>query len=201
MKVEAVIPAFFSRADGTCALTTRNSRWVRVLPEKSVRVCWSGREFRPAELADAGRTAIVIRALADGIVVGGLTYVLDPTLGEPDDAKKCCEPCIDDRCKKPCPCPPCEEPNKSECPPEPCAERNICCDEGVRRVCVQVDLEPCEPKTQKCGAVEISSRPDQGRSPRTHPPSRYRTKRSAAPIGTDPPAAVGPGGARRGQET
>jgi len=155
IKVQAVMPAFLStrgwamRFDnpggGNFTLGPRASREVRP------RLV-SGREFSPAELADAGATSIVIRVLADGIVVGGLTYVLDGTLGSPDDAKKCCEPCIDDRCKKPCPCPPppCEEPEKPECPPDPCDPPKVHCDDdGVRCVRVEIDLEPCPRKPQK----------------------------------------------------
>lgn len=151
INIEAVMPSWLSSRGWTMhfdhtdfTLGPRASREVR--PR-----LLSGREFSPAELADAGRTAIVIRVLADGIVVGGLTYVLDGTFGNREGAKKCCDPCFDNRCEKPCPCPPpCDEPVKPDCLPDPCEPpRKACCDDDARCIRLEINIDPCVSKLRK----------------------------------------------------
>lgn len=148
MHIEVSMPPLLS-AGGWAMVFDHSDFTLGARASREVRLrLLSGREFSPAELADAGSTAIVIRVLAEGIVVGGLTYVLDGTLGAGEGPKKCCEPCLDDRCKKPCPCPPpCDEPDKPECPP-PC---KACCEKGVRCIHVAVGIEPCEGKPHQGG--------------------------------------------------
>lgn len=114
--------------------------------EREIRpVLISGRDFDTGDLADAGASTITVLVMADGIVVGGMSYRLDADMTTPaperakhgckpkhedpcDDDKPtpprhCCEPCIDDRC-----CPPprcgCHEPCEERKPehPKPCPE-------------------------------------------------------------------------------
>jgi zinc metalloprotease ZmpB len=102
--------------------------------EREIRpVLMSGRDFDTIDVVDAGSAIIGVLVLADGIVVGGLSFALDAAMTEParerepcepkqgrqepkDDpdcgkpmkpahrSRCCCEPCIDDRCRKPCCC-------------------------------------------------------------------------------------------------
>jgi zinc metalloprotease ZmpB len=101
-------------------------------------VLLSGREISAADIEDADDVTIRVVVLANGIVVGGVSYALDPQSEVPkkkaeDDCKKseprdCCKPCIDDRCRcaKPeCRCKPtCED----ETPP-PASDAKDCSDE------------------------------------------------------------------------
>jgi hypothetical protein len=148
MEVRAVLPpllasrgwtmSFNNPGGGSFTLGPRDAREIRP-------VLHSGRDFSAAELADAGDAVIAVLVLANGIVVGGLSYSLDPALCAPacercdckdrDDGKKpsdddcerphghpkpscCCEPCIDDRC-----CP----------PPPPCCQEREPCEPGSKR--------------------------------------------------------------------
>jgi hypothetical protein len=137
MEVRAVLPPllesrgwamrFNNPGGGAFSLGPRDSREIRP-------VLLSGRDFSAAELADAGAATITVLVLAEGIVVGGVSFVIDPALEapavevapcpgckppepEPDDcddkpaakprpsSRCCCEPCIDDRCcPPPAPC-------------------------------------------------------------------------------------------------
>jgi len=139
---------------------------------------FSGRDFTAAELAANGRTAIVIRVLANGIVVGGFTYVLDPALGNPQDAKKCCcEPCVDDRCRKCCCCqPPCDKRGEPECEPEPRREPKDCDKKRPCCVRVEVKLDPCECSDERDDGDECSEppspKPPSRQPPPREPPSR-----------------------------
>jgi zinc metalloprotease ZmpB len=120
--------------------------------EREIRpVLMSGRDFDPIDVVDAGSAIIGVLVLADGIVVGGLSFALDAAMTEParerepcepkhgrqepkDDPdcgkpmkpvhrlRCCCEPCIDDRCRKPC-CWCCED--KKPCDDKP-AEDDGC---------------------------------------------------------------------------
>lgn len=131
MEVRAVLPAFLAsrgwvmRFDnpggGKFSLGPRDQRLMR--PR-----LLSGRDFGVDELMDAGPMAIRVLVLADGLVVGGLTFAIDPQLEcppkehcdkpRPEPKPCCCEPCVDERCK-PCAPPPCDA--KPE-PPEGCQE-------------------------------------------------------------------------------
>jgi hypothetical protein len=42
-----------------------------------------GQDFTALDVKSAGRVAIEFLVLAEGIVVGGLTYLLDPNMSEP----------------------------------------------------------------------------------------------------------------------
>lgn len=123
--------------------------------EREIRpVLASGRDFDSGDLADAGTSTITVLVMADGIVVGGMSYRLDPGLDAPapereehackprpdpcDDAKPkpparhCCEPCIDDRCCPPpkCACAQprctCAQPCEAErpAPAKPCRDKD-----------------------------------------------------------------------------
>jgi hypothetical protein len=171
MEVRAVLPAFLAsrgwamRFDnpggGSFTLGPRDSREIRP-------VLLSGRDFSAAELADAGGVTITVLVLAEGLVVGGLSFALDPGLSAParerSDCTKqrpkseccrpecrrlqrcCCEPCIDDRCR-PQKC--CDE----RCPEDRCDERcgkedgSDDCDEDRqedrcdRPRCVRIEIE------------------------------------------------------------
>jgi hypothetical protein len=129
----------------------------------------SGQDFSAGDVTDAGTVAITILVLADGLVVGGLTYELDPTLTaaaretrnaderkaeQKYEKRRCCEPCIDDRCKDECRCcekhepEPCEKPKRPEHNdgrPCDCERERVCCWESKgwpRRIRVEIELEP-----------------------------------------------------------
>ncbi len=87
---------FDNPGGGDFTLGPRDAREVRP-------VLVSGREFGADELADAGLSVLRLRVLADGIVVGGLSFRIDPSVGTPGEGC-CCEPCVDDRCCPPSPC-------------------------------------------------------------------------------------------------
>ena len=117
----------------------------------------SGRDFSAAELTDVGGTVITILVLADGLIVGGLTYLLDPMLTEPAretrnheerkaererEKKCCCNPCVDDRCRDECKCC-CEECKAShDCAPEPCEDAKQA---GPK----EHDGEPCDHERER----------------------------------------------------
>lgn len=147
MEVRAVLPPllasrgwamrFNNPGGGHFTLGPRGAREMRP-------VLLSGREFSAAELADAGPATISVLVLAKGIVVGGLSFTIDPALEAPamevvpcsccepsepgphdchDDKRDgkpatrcCCEHCIDDRC-----CPP-PRPCCGKCRPTPCKD-------------------------------------------------------------------------------
>lgn len=134
MEIRAMLPPvladsgwtmrFDNPGQGAFSLGPRESREIRP------RLV-SGRDFTPGDVADAGGTAITVLVLADGLIVGGLTYVLDPSLTEParetrsdeehkaqhdDDKCHCRKPCADDRCKDKCCC----ETRAHDCKPDPC---------------------------------------------------------------------------------
>jgi hypothetical protein len=86
MKIRAVMPTFLTsrgwtvRLDnpggGSFSLGPRDSRVIRP------RLI-SGQDFTALEVQAAGYVAIEFVVLADGLVVGGLTYVLEPDMREP----------------------------------------------------------------------------------------------------------------------
>jgi zinc metalloprotease ZmpB len=86
MEIRAVLPAFLAsrgwgvRLDnpggGSFSLGPRDSRIIRP------RLI-SGQDFTALDVQAAGRVAIEFVVLADGLVVGGLTYLLDADMREP----------------------------------------------------------------------------------------------------------------------
>jgi zinc metalloprotease ZmpB len=110
----------------------------------------SGQDFTELQVLAAGRVAIEFIVLADGLVVGGLTYVLDPHLKEPareepeekehrerdEDEKECHEP--EKREHRKC----CQH---EACEPHRCCKREKCdvCDERERprRIKFEIDLD------------------------------------------------------------
>lgn len=123
--------------------------------ERELRpVLVSGRDFEPIDVVDSGAATVVVRVLANGIVVGGVSFRLDPAMTEPVRERQpccgkeaepckespahpgkalrrercCCEPCVDDRCLPRCCSPCCDEP---EAPKRPCVdERPPCPDDA-----------------------------------------------------------------------
>ena len=147
MEVRAVLPAFLASrgwiayldnpGGGSFSLGPRDSREIhpRLL---------GGQDFTELQVLAAGRVAIEFIVLADGLVAGGLTYVLDPGLKEP-----ACEEAEEERDEKEC-----HEPEKREhykccqheaCEPHRCCKHEKCgeCDERERsrRIKFEIDLD------------------------------------------------------------
>src|SRR5262249_47388400 len=86
MEVRVVLPPFLATrgwavnldnpGGGSFSLGPRDSREIRP------RLI-SGQDFNELQLQAAGRVTIQFIVLADGLVVGGVTYLLDPKLKEP----------------------------------------------------------------------------------------------------------------------
>jgi hypothetical protein len=86
MEVRAILPPFLaSRAWGVRfdnpggGSFTLGPRATRVVKPRLV----SGQDFNAGQLGVAGPVAIEVVVLADGIVVGGITYALDPHMTAP----------------------------------------------------------------------------------------------------------------------
>ena len=147
MEVRAVLPpllatrgwtmSFNNPGGGSFSLGPRDAREMRPLLH-------SGRDFSAAELADAGEVAITVLVLANGVVVGGLSYLLDPELCEPACERCDCRACRDDKKPEPedceqrddkrpdcaparrCCCEPCIDDRCCPPPPPCCEERDPC---------------------------------------------------------------------------
>lgn len=163
---------FDNLGGGSFALGPRDARLIR--PHLV-----SGQDFSAGDIASGGVVTVRLLLLADGIVVGGLTYVLDPALTvapkESPCAEHCtkhhrakgccCGPCIDERCEQyercreesrcDCPCHTngARHPPYHDCEPasaDPC--RDECPEQKrhSRRIRVEVDLD--SPR-KKCGAL------------------------------------------------
>jgi hypothetical protein len=86
MEIRTILPAFLTSrgwaakldnpGGGSFSLGPRDTREIRP------RLI-SGQDFTALEVEAAGRIAIEFVVLADALVVGGLTYVLDPHMQEP----------------------------------------------------------------------------------------------------------------------
>ncbi len=86
MEVRAMLPAFLAARGWTVHLDnpgagqfTLGDRGSRMIRPRLV----SGQDFSAAQVVAAGPLSIDFVVLADGLVVGGLTYRLDPELREP----------------------------------------------------------------------------------------------------------------------
>jgi hypothetical protein len=135
MEVRAILPPLLAGTGWTMRFENPGQGSFSLGPHESREIrprLLSGRDFSAGDVIDAGGAAIVVQVLADGIVVGGLTFALDPSLTEParetrtpEERKaqhdrhkdRCCKPCIDDRCKDECRC--CEK-HEHDCEPEQC---------------------------------------------------------------------------------
>ena len=143
---------FDNPGQGSFSLGPRDSRLIRP------RLV-SGRDFTANDVVDAGAAAITCLVLADGLIVGGLTFALDPELTEPARETRtpeertaqqehekgcCCKPCVDDRCGNECQC--CEDHgDRHDCEPDPCEDPDPCDGHGhhegrVRRAWVEIEL-------------------------------------------------------------
>lgn len=143
MEVRAVLPPLLESRGWTMHFNNPGGSHFTLGPrgEREIRpVLVSGRDFSLADLADAGPATITVLVLAHGIVVGGMSYRLDPELDAParerPPAKDCRpqpEPCKDDkRCddEPPCDDKPCHDNPCEPKPPCPCCEPCIddrCC--------------------------------------------------------------------------
>ena len=127
-------------------------------------VLLSGREISAAEIEDADDVTIRILVLANGIVVGGLSYALDPEPETPkkkaeDDCKKpepreCCEPCIDDRCQCANPECTCKKCCRDEAPPS-ASDAKDCdtekdCEPRACHIHVHIECEAEEGRQAPC---------------------------------------------------
>lgn len=142
MEVRAVLPPLLESRGWVMRFHNPGGSHFTLGPrgEREIRpVLVSGRDFSAGELADAGPSTITVLVLANGIVVGGMGYRLDPGLDAPaperPSAKDCRpQPCQDDQpCgDEPCgdkPCDddkPCEPPRPSRCCCEPCIDDRCC---------------------------------------------------------------------------
>jgi hypothetical protein len=149
---------FDNPGEGLFSLGPRESRLIR--PR-----LLSGREFTAGEVTDAGGATITCLVLADGLIVGGLTFVVDPDLTEPARETRtpqerkaqhehhegcCCTPCVDDRCKDECRC--CEEHTHApHLPPEPCEHTDP-------QHAKEHDAEPCDHERERVSFTEHKGR-------------------------------------------
>lgn len=165
MEIRAVMPPlladrgwamrFHNPGGAHFSLGPRDAREIRP-------VLMSGREFSAAELADAGPTSIVVLVLADGIVVGGMSYVLDPTLEAPASERGPC-------CDEPAPPPPCDDAR-----PRPPA-RGACGCGGRDRGCrceACIDDRCCPPPPYGCCPPPARDRGDEHGCRPSPPPGK-----------------------------
>jgi hypothetical protein len=131
MEIRVIMPAFLTTrgwaielenpGGQTFTLGGRDSREIRLR-------LLGGHDFTAIDLEAAGRAAIEVVVLADRLVVGGLTFVLDPLMKEP--------------AREHVPREHHEEPRAAPAPARPC-EPAPCC--RPRRIRVELDLDPDKP--------------------------------------------------------
>lgn len=86
VEVRAILPSFLTTRGWAVQLANPGSGLFTLGPRDSRMIrprLIDGQNFTAAEVAAAGEVAIRFVVLVDGLVVGGLTYVLDPALKEP----------------------------------------------------------------------------------------------------------------------
>jgi zinc metalloprotease ZmpB len=86
MEIRPVLPSFLASRGWTMLLDNPGGGSFSLGPRDSRRIrprLVSGKDFTATELQLAGYVAIELIVLADGIVVGGLTFVLDPEMHHP----------------------------------------------------------------------------------------------------------------------
>ena len=86
IEVRAELPSLLSSRGWAVTLDNPGGGTFTVGPRASRRIrprLISGQNFTASEVLAAGRVAIDFLVLADGLVVGGLTYILDPGMKEP----------------------------------------------------------------------------------------------------------------------
>ncbi|HEY0818811.1 MAG TPA: hypothetical protein VGD46_08545, partial [Rhizobacter sp.] len=143
MEVRAVLPALLESRGWTMHFHNPGGSHFTLGPrgEREIRpVLVSGRDFSPGELADEGPATIIVLVLANGIVVGGMSYRLDGDMEAPASErppKQDCRP-------QPAPCrddPPCDDrpgddkPGHDEKPCEPPKPPRGCCEPCVDDRC------------------------------------------------------------------
>jgi hypothetical protein len=85
--VQAVLPAFLSKAGWTAVFDNPGAGAFELRPGESKTVALRlkpGKEFTAADVAKAKDAVIRVEAYANGILVGGMTYTLDPKMTAPE---------------------------------------------------------------------------------------------------------------------
>ena len=85
--LEAVLPSMLRERDWSLAFASAGGNSFALEPGESRDVVMRltrGKDFTPSDVEAAGDPAIAVQARMDGIVVGGMTYRLDPTLDRPN---------------------------------------------------------------------------------------------------------------------
>ena len=86
MEIRPILPAFLLMRGWSIVFDNPGNGTFSLGP-RATRVIWprlvGGQDFSAAEVTAAGTVTILIVVLADGLVVGGLTFVLDPKLRYP----------------------------------------------------------------------------------------------------------------------
>jgi hypothetical protein len=132
MEVRSVLPTFLSSRGWAVNLDNPGGGSFTLGPRDTREIhprLIGGQNFTTLEVQAAGRVAIEFIILADGLVVGGLTYVLDPHLKEPAQEEHH-EPEKHHEHKEPC-----EHHHKEHCQHEYCRVEAKCCDCGKRLDC------------------------------------------------------------------
>jgi len=86
MRVEVVWPTLLQRLGWRATVPGTKAGWVTLKPGETLKLRVSitaGKDFTPADLADTRDLRIRVRSIVDRIVVGGLTWELDPAMKAP----------------------------------------------------------------------------------------------------------------------
>jgi hypothetical protein len=86
LRIDATLPALLVERDWKLEFTNRGGAAFRLAPGESREVVMHlarGRDFTAADVAKAGERTIRVVARADGILIGGMSYELDPKLDRP----------------------------------------------------------------------------------------------------------------------
>jgi len=141
MEVRVVLPTFLSTRGWAANLDNPGGGSFSLGPRDSREIhprLISGQDFNELQLQAAGRTTIQFIVLADGLVVGGVTYLLDPKLKEPPREVFEEPPCEKPKHEEPC------EPAQ-RCKPVLCCEHVHASEESVSS-CARVIIDCCSRK-------------------------------------------------------
>lgn len=87
IQIEATLPALLVQRDWKLDFTNRGGKAFKLEPGQSLEVVMRlnrGAEFTPADVAKAEQKTIQVAARANGILIGGMSYELDPKLVHPN---------------------------------------------------------------------------------------------------------------------
>jgi hypothetical protein len=147
MEVRAILPAFLASRGWAATLDNPGGGSFSLGPRDTREIhprLIGGQDFTELQVQAAGRVALEFIVLADGLVVGGLTYVLDPQLKEP--AREEAEEERDEKGGHE----PEEREHRKRCEHETCDPHRCCkheqCDkcegrERPRRIKFEIDLD------------------------------------------------------------